>query len=417
MFDETYAQRDGTIRRETRFPRDTTEWILSGPHFSVANPFHQTPRSVCETNRAYDRIDLENLPEEFLPRTNYVPACSADEYRRRTPKVNWVADGEVDARRVTDFYRLAYRGMLPQSGERTLMPVILPPGAGHIHGVQSTSFRTTSLLLRQAASTVGLVSDFYVKTTGRNNLMATWASLPLVPESSALFCRLLSLQALTRSYAPLWESNWNTEFLKQRWSVARDDNHSGARALPQEFFGDLTQQWRPGNSLRTDYARRQALIEIDVLVAQSIGLTIDELIAIYQVQFPVMRQYESDTWYDQRGRIVFTPSKGLNGVGMPRVARRSDLAEGISYGIDAFVPSGMRRRESGIALGWDDVKYLTTATISPLSSETVTKTHADDTLPGGQVLRTTTYHAPFFKPDREEDYRTAWAYFEKEVRP
>jgi hypothetical protein len=32
------------------------------------------------------------------------------------------------------------------------------------------------------------------------------------------------------------------------------------------------------------------------------------------VQFPVMQQYERDTWYDQNGRIVFTASKGLTGV-------------------------------------------------------------------------------------------------------
>ena len=44
----------------------------------------------------------------------------------------------------------------------------------------------------------------------------------------------------------------------------------------------------------------------------------------------------------------------------------------------------------------------------------VTKTFVDGTLPGGPTERTVTYHAPFFKPDREEDYRVAWAFFEKE---
>jgi hypothetical protein len=36
----------------------------------------------------------------------------------------------------------------------------------------------------------------------------------------------------------------------------------------------------------------------------------------------------------------------------------------------------------------------------------------DDTLPGGPVERTVRYQAPFYKPDREEDYRIAWAFFE-----
>lgn len=66
-------------------------------------------------------------------------------------------------------------------------------------------------------------------------------------------------------------------------------------------------------------------MEIDVLVAQALGLTLEELLTIYRVQFPVMRQYEADTWYDQNGRIIFTPSKGLVGVGLPRTARKADL--------------------------------------------------------------------------------------------
>jgi hypothetical protein len=59
-------------------------------------------------------------------------------------------------------------------------------------------------------------------------------------------------------------------------------------------------------------------VEIDVLVAQALKLTLDELITIYRVQFPVMQQYERDTWYDQHGRIVFTSSKSRTGVGLPR---------------------------------------------------------------------------------------------------
>lgn len=46
-----------------------------------------------------------------------------------------------------------------------------------------------------------------------------------------------------------------------------------------------------------------------------------------------------------------------------------------------------------------------------LDSGVVTKTFWDDTLPGGPHERTIEFVAPFFRPDREEDYRIAWEHF------
>ena len=56
-------------------------------------------------------------------------------------------------------------------------------------------------------------------------------------------------------------------------------------------------------------------------LVRGLGRSSEELITIYRVQLPVMQQYERDTCYDRNGRIVFTASKGLTGVGFPQRIR------------------------------------------------------------------------------------------------
>ena len=110
IWEENGAQNDGTIRRETRFPDSSDEWILSGPHFFVGNPLNKTPRRVCTEKAHYDCIDLTTIPEDYLPRTNYVPACDPEEYRRRVPVVPWGSESRsLDERKVTNFYRVVNR--------------------------------------------------------------------------------------------------------------------------------------------------------------------------------------------------------------------------------------------------------------------------------------------------------------------
>ena len=74
---------------------------------------------------------------------------------------------------------------------------------------------------------------------------------------------------------------------------------------------------------------------------------LDELMTVYRVQFPVMRQYERDTWYDATGRITFTASKGLVGAGLPRKAGRNDATCTLRF------PDGKTRANR---LGWEDVQ-------------------------------------------------------------
>lgn len=371
-WDETNAVNAGIIRRETKWPDiEKYELIYSGPHFFVGNPLYKTPREVCTEKADYDEIDLTQIPDDFVPRTNYVPDENLEDYVSRVkgfPKTSNVKTKKViEWDKWIDEYKVCFSKMLSIAGERTLQPAIIPPKVAHIDAAVTTLFTTRIELLEMLSLTTSLIMDFYLKSTGKSNLRGELINTFPIGISdrykSELFSRTLMLNCLTTAYRELWEEQWQDGFAGQAWSS--DDPR-----LPA--FSRLSPHWQRGNALRTAYARRQALVEIDVLTAMALGLTLEELILIYEVQFPVLQQNEEDTWYDRNGNIVFTCSRGLTGVGTDRPT-------------------------------WDTIKGL---------KQGQTYTHTTD--PAKNELyagRETTYYAPFDKCDRVEDYKRAWGYF------
>ena len=144
--------------------------------------------------------------------------------------------------------------------------------------------------------------------------------------------------------------------------------------------------------------RRQALLELDVLTAQAMGLDLQDLLTLYRLRFRVMRDYEANTWYDQNGRIVFTTNSALPSLALPRKKRAKDADEGVTYRRNGYdVDAG--------GLGFEDVKDM--------KEGCVEKTFPDISMSDTPVMTTVKYVAPFFQMDREADYRRAWEVFEK----
>ena len=366
FWDETNAPNNGIIVRNVHFAEDLTDLILSGNHLGVGNPLFKTSRRNCNSRYDFDPIDLTIISDEYLQRCNYSPATDISDYSSKVPLHS---DGE----KITSFYRFAARKMLNLPGDRTFMGAIIPPQSAHINGVISLIFSDYEQLVSFSGGAASVPYDFMIKLLGKQNLYGeTLGLLPILPFNNDLIIRSLMLNSLNKSYSGLWKQLWRDEFTSLSWS--KEDLR-----LRNDTFSSLTEDWSHNSALRTDYERRWAMIELDVLVALLMGLSLSDLLAIYRIYFPVLKQNEEDTWYDANGRIVFTTNATLTGVGLDR-----------------------KEWEGNVKGAMDGMVF--------------TREIEDDTMPGGPVKRTIEYVAPFDKCDREQDYETAWRFFEEKYK-
>lgn len=361
MWNETNAPKEGIIVRNVHFPKQLIEMIYSGPHFSINNPLSKTSRKVCKLNSDYDSINLTEIPFEYIQRCNYSPALEEVDYNEKTPVTQW-------GRLCNSDYRIAMRNMFNLTGERTMISAIIPPQTGHIHAVlELCTKRMDELLVIQGALS-SLVVDFYIKAqnkgSGGINVMG---SVPILSgnRARALINRVLALNCLNSAYSSLWEKMWNDEMKADSWG-RNDDRLTG------DYFLKLSKTLSFDSALRKDFDRREAMLEIDVLVAQAIGMTIDELIAIYRIQFPVLQSYDKDTWYDRNGSIIFTSNRGLTGVG----------------------------------LGREEWKNVVEAKLDKYVYEYTEQVTSDE-----EIAKEKEYLGPFSYADRESDYMEIWDVF------
>ena len=374
LWDETLDRQKEIIKRQTQFV-DESESIIQGPFFHVGNPFYKTPNEGCNSNQDYAELDLPNLPENYFPRCNYGVGTDINTYRRRIPRSRF-----DNNKKHTDYYRVALRGMISLNGERRLIGAMIPPDTAHVNSVKSVAFEEERKLLNFHSLVLSIVPDFLVKAKNRNGLFfSDVAQFRWVDLCDTALHRGLRLACLTNHYSGLW--NRHAEALGPLpWSS--DDDR-----LSLDGGYSAGDKWNRHVGLRTEYSRRMALVEIDVLVAQSFDLSLDEFIEIYRVYFPVLEAIEKNTFYDIYGRIVWTSNGGLNNIGW-RTERNKKPSQSL----------------------W--LKKLEEMNKRPVEEQVLSCKVVDTTLPEGPREVERAFYGPFTKCDRVEDYKRAWKHFE-----
>ncbi|KOU61620.1 hypothetical protein ADK57_27285 [Streptomyces sp. MMG1533] len=399
-YHEKMGKENGFIQWHATAPGRLEDVVLQGPHFGIATPFEKQPNVPLRNRNDYTDWDLTSLSADAVPRTSYVrpDSCTVESYRAEQDRwldhsrlgTGWELSGKeweergtalaeeelklaTDEQRellrqrlwlfrpYTEFYRLTWRRMIPFDTERSLFAALIPPGPAHVDAVNSMALvdnRTTAL---NSGLWAGLPLDYLLRIASRSDLRVAEAHKmpyadPAHPLAGSLLLRTLRLNCLTEAYAPLW-----TELYDMTWPGYEDWAVDWPGLTP--LAGHLKSVWEYGTPLRTEYERRAALVELDAVVAVWLGMSAEELIAIYRSRYYILAQRDAGMYFDAKGRKL--------------------AASHHTYG------HGQTKEHYEQFQAWQN------------------KERPEP--PEG-------YTAPFYKANREEEMRTAHAHFEKRLK-
>ncbi|WP_228764929.1 class I SAM-dependent DNA methyltransferase [Aeromicrobium sp. S22] len=335
-------------------PERWRDVILMGPHIHVATPFYKAPNRAMANNLDWSRVDLEKLAGDAVPTTTYKRSTDQTSYDANFPR--WRGFTETSPR---DYYRVAWRSMAASTGERTLIPALIPPGAVHLkQNMYALGFpqQPAFKVVLVAGLMSSLIADFLVRAVPKSSIPKSLVGkLPFGdgPLADHVVVRALLLNSVTSAYGDLYnEVMADSPHRRDAWSGGIE--YPGRRA-----FRSLPETWTDEVPLRRASDRRQALVEIDAIAALMFGLSADELCTIYRTQFSVLYGYDRNTYYyDANGRLV------PNGVLTVWRKKRDSITE-------------------------------------------------EERTARNQAGNTYTYELPFVTLDREADMRQAYAHFEK----
>lgn len=304
-WDESIDRKKGRFVTRWGAPDSWDDVILQGPHLFVSTPLYKAPRRSMKSNKDWTDTDFEALAPGAIPATSYKPA--GDRYEYDVAYTDWGTDAHPLPAR--DYYRVAWRNMAGNANERTLIPALVPPGTAHIHGVSSVGCPSEDFSLAKLTATAGVLSsllnDFAVRSAPKSTISASTLDRLALPEAqspltAALLLRTARLNCVTAAYADLWREVFDPAFCSDVWA-------GGASRANRPALGDVGPEWTAETPLRIAEDRRQALVEIDALVALMLGVTADELCTVYRTQFAVLYGYDHRSYvYDTNGRLVPT---------------------------------------------------------------------------------------------------------------
>ncbi|MFF7145775.1 hypothetical protein ACFZB5_31975 [Streptomyces nodosus] len=375
--------------------------VLKGPQIGVANPMFKQPSQGGGETRG---LDPKTLASDAVPESEYrrVAPCDvflseqdkwpdwekyedllASEDERAQARLQLVDQRKVQPEEVKDEqiekllldkasnpfsedFRVAWRRQIASDTERALYAAIVPRGVTHVDQVNSMRVGTSRGTALVAGFWAGLPLDYYLRTSGKGDMrVGTAATLPAPQEdhplASPLLIRTLRLNCLTTAYADFWTELYDPKWPGyEPWAISWPN-------LTTELH-KVAPTWERDTPLRTEYARRAALVEIDALVAAWLGIDADTLIAMYRARFPIMQDFDQVTWFDAHERKI--------------------AGKHHTYGFDQTKDH------------WTQFEaYQEACQKDPQTTVPV---------PEG-------YTAPFYKADREREMREAHAYFKKRL--
>ncbi|MEU4446507.1 class I SAM-dependent DNA methyltransferase [Actinosynnema sp. NPDC050801] len=310
------------------------EVILVGPQIGVANPLFKQPSQGGGEVLGLDHrgLAIDAVPEseyrQMVDDSTYLGEQdkwvdrelldklrgseeAIDDARARLAAIvavdphevaNEAVDSYLTARATkpyTQFYRVAWREMIAPDTERSLYVALIPPGPTHVHAVRSSALCSKLDTALLAGFWASLPLDYLLRTTGVGHLDVAQAQRLPAPQrdhplAGALLLRTLRLNCLTSAYADLWNELYPATD-QEGWAY-------GWRGLTP--LTPVSPKWEYDTPLRTERARRSALVEIDALVAVWLGISADTLVTMYRARFPIMQDFDRVTWFDANERKI-----------------------------------------------------------------------------------------------------------------